>query len=69
LGERLNGIQEVVGSIPISSTNTFMQYADSHSPFILQEEQDLPYSWAAENPLFPIFSLMKIFHLKTFPPG
>jgi hypothetical protein len=27
LGERLNGIQEVVGSIPISSTNHF-KYLD-----------------------------------------
>ncbi len=27
LGERLNGIQEVVGSIPIGSTRDFTQYS------------------------------------------
>ncbi len=29
LGERLNGIQEVVGSIPIGSTNVFKRLCDT----------------------------------------
>ena len=32
LGERLNGIQEVVGSIPIGSTNTIKDLAENQIP-------------------------------------
>ena len=35
LGERLNGIQEVRGSIPLSSTNSFV----SQVPFVTSENK------------------------------
>ena len=53
LGERMNGIHEVVGSIPISSTRNYNGLAETASPFFCFE---------AGNVRFCDISFFYVFH-------